>query len=267
MIRLLMWTSKLLRIVTVLPMVFGLAIDAAWAVPVEATLTVAVAANVRPAYEELKAEFTATTGIATRDVIGSSGKIAAQVRAGAPYDVFLAADTDYPLALYRDGLAATAPRVYAHGTLVVWTMQDLDVGRGLALLADGAIARVAVPNPELAPYGREALRALDRQGLRTLVEPKLVLAESVAQATQFIEAGAVAAGFTAKSMVLSPELAGKGRWFEVPEDLHQPIAQAAVVLRHGWDQNRAAAEGFLAFLFGDRARGILARYGYRLAAP
>ncbi len=233
-------------------------------------LTVAVAANVRYAFDEIAAEFREETGIEVQGVSASSGKIAAQVKAGAPFDVFLSADTETPDALFREGWAEDAPRIYAYGVLVLWTAREWELksafaARGLELLADASVKRIAIPNPTLAPYGRAAMQALERARLRATVEPKLVYGESIAQAAQFVESGAADIGFNAKSIVLAPELAVRQpRWVEVPREGYDPIAQAAVILRHGAQSQPEVARRFIGFLHGATARAIFQKYGYRL---
>jgi molybdate transport system substrate-binding protein len=225
-------------------------------------LTVAVAANVKYAFDELAAEFRKETGIEAQGVFGSTGQLAAQVRNGAPFDILLAADTETPEALYQSGWTAGAPRPYAYGVLVLWTMRDFDLRRGMALLGEARVQKVAIPNPRLAPYGRAAMQALEHAGLTAQVGPKLVMGESIGQAAQFVESGAADIGFNAKSIVLAPGLANQGRWVEVPKGGYQPIAQAVVLLKHGEAAQPEAARKFIAFLFTPRARAIFGKYGY-----
>ena len=228
------------------------------------SLTVAVAANVQFAFKDLRAAFTRETGIGVQSIIGSSGKIAAQVRGGAPFDVFLSADMDYPQALYKEGLASAAPSIYAYGTLVLWTMTDLDLTPGLTALADPRVGKVAIANPKLAPYGRAALAALKYYRIAAAVEAKAVFGENVSQVNQYVYSRNVTAGFTAKSVVLSPEMRGTGHWIEVPRDAYQPIAQGAVILKHGADNAQADSRRLIRFLASAPARKILADYGYGL---
>ena len=227
-------------------------------------LTVAVAANVQFAFKELQAAFTHETGVDVQSVIGSSGKITAQVRGGAPFDVFLSADMAYPEALYKEGLASTAPKVYGYGTLVVWTMNDLDLTPGIKVLADRTVSKVAIANPTLAPYGRAALETLAHYQIADQVRTKTVVGESISQVNQYIYSRNVSAGFTAKSVVLSPSMRGKGKWLEVPQDSYQPIAQGVVILKHGAETAQAESERFIHFLASKPARKILADYGYAL---
>ena len=229
-----------------------------------APLTVAVAANVQYAFDDLRAAFTKQTGISIKPIFGSSGKFTTQIQTGAPFDLFVSADMEYPEALHRAGLATSAPKIYAYGVLVLWSMKDIDLAKGLALLADNSIRKVALPNPQVAPYGREALRALQSAKLAEIVGPKLVYGESIGQASQYIYSSVVDAGFTAKSVVLSPEMQGKGKWIEVDPQLYTPIAQGVVILKQGQARHPKEAQLFYDFLFSDPARAIFTRYGYRL---
>jgi len=229
-----------------------------------APLTVAVAANVKYTFDDLATEFKKTSGIEVVPVVSSSGKIAAQVKNGAPYDVFMSADTEFPEALYKDGYAATEPRVYAYGALVLWSMKDIDLGKGAGVLAGDAVHKIAVANPKVAPYGREAIKVLDYYKLRQRVESKLVYGESITQVNQYIDTQSADIGFTAKAIVVAPETAGKGKWVELPKESYEPIAQGVVVLKHGMAANAEAAQKFVAFLASPPARAIFQKYGYTL---
>ena len=228
------------------------------------SLTIAVAANVQFAFQDLQAAFTRETGIDVQTIIGSSGKITAQVRSGAPFDVFLSADIDYPRTLHREGLASNAPIVYAYGTLVLWTMSDLDLTPGLKVLTDPKVSKVAIANPKLAPYGRAALQALTQYRIADAVQAKAVFGENVSQVNQYVYSQNVTAGFTAKSVVLSPAMRGKGHWIEVPPDTYQPIAQGVVILKHGTDNAETDCQRFIQFLASAAARKVLSDYGYGL---
>ena len=227
-------------------------------------LTVAVAANVKFVFDELRAEFKKSSGIEANGVFSSSGKINAQIKSGAPYDVFLSADMEFPEALYKEGFAMAAPKVYAHGVLVLWTLQPLDMAQGMRVLENPAVKKVAIANPKLAPYGLEAMRALDYFKLRAAVEPKLIYGESIAQVNQYIDTQSVEIGFTAKSVVLAPQMQGRGKWIEVPRESYQPIEQGIVMLKHGAATNAVAAQQFMEFMASAKARGILEKFGYIL---
>lgn len=227
-------------------------------------LTVAVAANVKYAFDELAVEFKKESGIEVKGIFGASGKIVAQVKNGAPFDAFLSADTESPDALYKEGLATSASRVYAYGMLVLWTKKDIDLGKGVAVVNDASVQKVAIANPKVAPYGRAAIKALESAGLSKVVEPKLVYGESITQTTQFVDSGAADIGFIAKSLVVAPEMAGKGKWVEVPKASYDAIAQGVVVLKHGADTQADVAKKFVDFLFTPTARSIFEKYGYIL---
>lgn len=227
------------------------------------SLTVAVAANVKYAFDDLQDAFRKESGIDIKPIFSSSGKITAQVKSGAPYDVFLSADMEYPEALHRDGFAA-APRIYGYGSLVVWSMNDYDLKNWPALMGSASVNKIAIPNPKLAPYGREAVKALRHLKVYETVEAKLVYGESIAQTNQYIHSRAAEIGFTAKSVVVSPEMKGQGKWVDVPKDAYEPIAQGVVILKHGRETNAAAAAKFYDFLASARARAIFLQYGYLL---
>jgi molybdate transport system substrate-binding protein len=229
-----------------------------------APLTVAVAANVKFVFDELKAEFKKVSNVDVNGVFASSGKITAQIKSGAPYDVFMSADMEFPQALHADGFAVTAPKVYARGLLVLWTLQPLDLTQGLAVLNSPAVKKVAMANPKLAPYGAEAMRALAHFKLRAAVEPKLIYGESISQVNQYVDTQAVEIGFTAKSVVLAPQMQGRGKWIEVPRDSYQPIEQGIVLLKHGNETNAVAAKQFMEFMASAQARKILQNFGYLL---
>lgn len=225
-------------------------------------LTVAVAANVKFVFDELRAEFMKSTGIEANGVFASSGKINAQIKSGAPYDVFLSADMEFPEALYKEGFAVTNPKVYAQGVLVLWALQPLDMTQGMGVLKNPAVKKVAIANPKLAPYGLEAMRALDYFKLRAAVEPKLIYGESIGQVNQYIDTQAVEIGFTAKSVVLAPQMLGRGKWIEVPRESYHPIEQGIVMLKHGNDTNADASRRFMEFMASAKARSILEKFGY-----
>lgn len=228
------------------------------------TLTVAVAANVQYAFDDLQAEFKKETGHDLKPVYNSSGKFAAQIMNGAPFDVFLSADTEFPEKLHKEGFTATAPKVYAYGVLVLWTMKNLDLKQWQSVLTSPAVEKIAIANPKTAPYGRETIKALNYFKLDETLKPKFVVGESISQTNQYIHSKAADAGFTAKSVVVSPEMKGQGTWIELPKESYQPIAQAAVILKHGQQTKPALARQFHDFVYSTKARAIFERYGYLL---
>jgi molybdate transport system substrate-binding protein len=228
-------------------------------------LTVAVAANVKYAFDDLAEVFKKDTGIEVQSVFASAGKITSQVKSGAPYDVFVSADTEFPETLYKEGYAVTQPRVYANGVLVLWsTNPAISLEKGMAGLTAPAIAKVAIANPKVAPYGRAALKAIETAGIAADVTPKLVYGESITQTAQYVESGSADVGFVAKSIVVAPEMQGKGHWVEVAKSSYDPISQGVVVLKHGEETQSANARKFVDFLFSAKARAIFTKFGYLL---
>lgn len=227
-------------------------------------LSVAAAANVRFALEEIEKAFEAKTKLKVDVNYGSSGKLSTQITQGAPFDVFVSADEEYPQTLQKAGMTANAPKVYAEGSLVLWTAQT-----GLGLKADGKILlntrvkKIAVANPKTAPYGRAAVEWLKKKGWYAQAENKLVYGESIAQTTQYILAGACEVGLTAKSLVLSEEMRGKGTWVEIDSKWYKPIRQAAVITTYGQKQHPLASRKFFDFLFSAEAKKIWRQYGYK----
>jgi molybdate transport system substrate-binding protein len=214
------------------------------------------------AMEALTRTFTAKTGITCALTVSASGKLTAQIREGAPYDVFMAADMKYPEEVYKAGLALKAPEAYARGRLVLWSAKA-GVAPSLEGLTDEAIRHIALANPRTAPYGVAAEEALKRKGLYEALKHKLVYGESIAQTTQFISTEAAEAGFTAMSVVLSEQMQGQGKWVEIDPALYAPIDQGIVVIRRE-GVNRAAAEMFYAFMFSAEAKAILKQFGYEV---
>ena len=229
-----------------------------------AQITVAVAANVQFAMEKIKAEFKQASGIDVKTVYGSSGKLCTQIKNGAPFDLFVSADMDFPDSLYKWGYAAQKPKTYAFGKLVLWTTAKLDLEKGMQVLGDSGIVKIAIADPKGAPYGREAVKALKQAGLYDKVASKLVFGESIAQVNQYILLGSVEIGITAKSVVLAPDMQGKGTLKEADSTAYDPIAQGAVVSKYGADNNPGLAAKFLDYLYSQAARKVFARYGYVL---
>ncbi|HJW54765.1 MAG TPA: molybdate ABC transporter substrate-binding protein [Burkholderiaceae bacterium] len=228
------------------------------------TLSIAVAANLQYTFDELRAGFKAETGHDLQATYNSSGKLTAQIMNGAPFDAFLSADMAYPERLYKEGFAVAAPKPYAYGTLVLWTMKPVTLSAWQMLLSSAAIDKIALANPQTAPYGREAMKVLTYYKLDTALKTKLVFGESISQTNQYIHSRAADIGFTAKSVVVSPALKGQGKWIELPKDSYTPIAQGAVILRHGQQNNPDLARQFHDFLYSPKARAIYERNGYLL---
>jgi molybdate transport system substrate-binding protein len=229
-----------------------------------ATLKVAVAANVQFVFKDIRTAFVEETGHDVEASFGSSGKLTAQILNGAPFDVFMSADMEYPEKLHAAGLALARPRTYAYGLLVLWTNRDLALDDWRSLLNGTAVSKIAIANPRTAPYGRESVRLLEHAGLLPQVKSKLVYGESIAQTNQYILSRAADVGITTSAVVRSPELKGRGSWIALPKDAYQPIAQGAVVVRRRDGDASGLATRFHDFLYSARARAIFAGYGYAL---
>lgn len=223
-------------------------------------ITIAVAANMQFAMDELMVAFEKATGIRSEQVVSSSGKLTAQIMEGAPFDVLVSADMKYPAELYKVEMGISTPKVYAYGKLVLWSMAD-DIEPSLQKLSDPSVRHIAVANPKTAPYGAAAIEVLDSLGLLEKLGPKLVFGESIAQTNQFIVSRSTELGFTAMSVVLSPEMKGKGKWVAIDESMYSPIAQGAVAIKSN-SNREVAANKFCDFLASSAAQDILVRYGY-----
>ena len=226
-------------------------------------VTVAVAANMQYAMNALKANFEKETSIKVEVILGSSGKLTQQIQEGAPFDIFISADTKYPQTLWQSRFAIDTPNVYAKGVLVLWTARnDLKPEKNLQLLLMDNVKKIALANPKTAPYGFAAEEILKRYKLYDVLQKKIVYGESITQTNQFIMSQSADIGFTAKSAVLSDEMKGKGSWVELDHKAYSDIEQAAVLLKHGAETNKEASEKFYAYLFSAEAKKIYKRFGY-----
>jgi molybdate transport system substrate-binding protein len=234
--------------------------------PPRHTVAIAAAASLKAVAVELRRAFEAARpGVELSLTFGASGALFAQIQNGAPFDLFLSADRDYPARLVSAGLAAAADeRTYAFGRLVAWlppgSTLDLEK-RGLAALADVGVKRIAIANPAVAPFGRAAEAALKAAGVHDAVKGKLVLGTSVGQAAQFATTGAADVAFLPYSLTTGKELAA-GRTVMVDPDLYPRIEQSGVVLAGA--REPALAGDFLRFVTGEKGRAILSDCGYGL---
>lgn len=229
------------------------------------TLTVAAAADLKFALEECVTAFRKENpGTEVKVVYGSSGNIFAQITNGAPYDLFLSADKKYPAALVADGHAiAESMFSYGVGRLVVWVPIDspIEVGKlGMDALRDPAAKKVAIANPDHAPYGQAAVAAMKSLGVYDDVKAKLVLGENIAQTAQFVEAGAADIGIIALSLALAPAMSQKGRFWEVPQSAFPSLEQAGVITHNSADLR--AAERLVDFLKSPAGKEILKKFGF-----
>jgi len=229
-------------------------------------IAVAAAADMNAALPKIVEAYTNKTGQVVKLSFGSSGNLANQIRNGAPFDVFFSADEEYPKQLVADGLAVGDSFYrYAVGRLVLWVPSEstLDLQKlGMQALLDPSVKKIAIANPQHAPYGRAAEAALTHFGIYDQVAAKLVLGENVAQAAQFVESGNAQAGLIALSHALAPAMKDKGRYWTVPLDSYPTLNQAAVVLSQSKRQD--AARKFLEFVRSPEATSLLEAYGFSL---
>jgi molybdate transport system substrate-binding protein len=226
-------------------------------------IRVAAAADLKFAMGELAEQFEKQTGTKVNTTYGSSGNFFSQIQNGAPFDLFFSADIDYPRMLEAAGLTEPGTLYeYAVGRIVIWTPPDAEVDvakQGWKALLDGNVKKIAIANPEHAPYGRAAVAALKRAGIYESVKNKLVYGENISQTAQFVESGNAQAGIIALSLAISPAMRAGKRW-EIPADMHSALEQGAVVLRRA--TNEDAARAFLEFAKSTSGRAVLAKYGF-----
>ena len=226
-------------------------------------VAVAAAGDLRGVLEELRQGFEAAhPQIQLQLSFGASGSLAAQIQQGAPFDLFLSADEGFPQQLQKQGLAL-APFPYATGSLVLWARKDLglDPARdGWQVLSSPAVRKIATANPQTAPYGRAAEAALRQEGIYERVQSRLVFADNIAQAAQFLQTGTAEAGLVSFTQADNPALRQLGTLWQVPAGAYPPLRQAGVILKRSTCVDQAQA--FRAYLTGPEGQAVLARRGY-----
>lgn len=227
---------------------------------------VAAASGLQFAVEEIAAAFEAETGMAVRLSVGSTGNFARQIRQGAPFQIFMAADEQFITDLHAEGLTRDAGDLYALGRIVVMVPHgsaltpDPELDNLARMLAAGQITRFAIANPDHAPYGVRAREALMLKGIWDDLQPFMVLGENVSQAAQFAVSGNAEGGIIAYSLALAPQVASQGSYALIPEDWHEPLRQRMALLNTAGP----VAEAFYAYLMAPAAREIMERYGFVL---
>ena len=233
----------------------------------QAPLRVAAAADLEPVLPPVLAQFEQATGIHAEATYQASAMLTTEIENGAPFDLFLSADLSYPKKLIDDGLAdaagsadSTTPIIYARGTLVLWARKDSHLASpSLDLLRSPALKRLAIANPDRAPYGRAAVAALQSLNLYDALKPRLVTAENIAQAAQFVDSGNADAGLISLTSALTPRLTADGSYFVVPHNLYPAIEQGAVIVSS--TKQRAAVHKLLDFLLSPAVQAELAKSG------
>jgi molybdate transport system substrate-binding protein len=229
------------------------------------TVTVAAAADLRFAIEDIVREFAEVrSDVSVKMTYGSSGNFFSQLSNGAPFDMFFSADVDYTRKLQAEGLGLPDSEfVYAIGRIVPWAPRSspIDVSRGLDVLRDPSVRRIAIANPRHAPYGRAAEAAMKSLKVYDEVQPKLVFGENVAQTAQFVQTGAADVGIIALSLAMAPTLASAGQFWEIPPETYPRMEQGGLIMKSA--QDAGAARAFREFVLGARGRAVLKRYGFR----
>lgn len=226
-------------------------------------ITVAAASDLQFAFHDVGERFEKETGKHVKLIFGSSGNFFAQLQNGAPFDVFFSADIEYPKRLEAAGLTVPGTLYpYATGKIVLWvpTQSKLDLNRGLQVLLDPAIHKIAIANPEHAPYGRAAVAALRHENLYDQVSARFVLGENISQTATFVVSGNADIGIVALSLAVAPSMKDKGRYVEVPVANYPAIEQAAVVLKSSAHQD--IARQFMEYLKTPAIQELLRGYGF-----
>jgi molybdate transport system substrate-binding protein len=226
-------------------------------------VTVAAAADLQFAMQDVAAQFQRQTGKTVKVTYGSSGNFFQQIQNGAPFDMFFSANLDYPKKLESAGLVESGSYYpYAKGKIVVWVLNEskIKIDSGLKVFLDPDVKKIAIANPQHAPYGQAAVAALQKEGIYDKVKDKFVLGENISQTASFVVSGAADAGVVALSLALSPNMKSKGRYAEIPVNEYPPIEQACVILNSS--KNKETARQFLAFVQSEKVAAILSGYGF-----
>jgi len=227
---------------------------------------IAAAANLNFALTAIAAQFARDRGTPVDLIFGASGTLTRQIQEGAPFELFLSADEDFPRQLTAAGLTRDAGAIYAMGRLVLFAPKGspLTVDEGLIglgrLLRSGGVTRFAIANPDVAPYGKAAEAVLKKRGLWDAIRPQLVLGDTISQAAQFATTGNAVGGLLAYSIVSSPEIAGRGAFALIPAGDHAPLRQRMVLLKHAGP----IATQFYEYIRSRTARAVLRKYGYEV---
>jgi molybdate transport system substrate-binding protein len=229
-------------------------------------ITVAAAADLQFAMQDVATRFQKETGKTVKLTYGSSGNFFQQIQNGAPFDVFFSANLDYAKKLEAAGLTVPGSYYqYAKGEIVIWVRNDskLDLSSGMQVLLDPSVKKIAVANPEHAPYGQAAVAAMENGKIYEKVKDKFVLGENISQTASFVVSGAADVGIVALSLALSPNMKDKGRYFEVPSSEYPAIEQACVILASS--KNKETAGQFLSFVKTAAIGDVLRSYGFDVA--
>ncbi|WP_336703231.1 molybdate ABC transporter substrate-binding protein [Chryseobacterium indologenes] len=223
-------------------------------------VSVAAAANLRDVLEELKeAYIKENSGRKVEISFASSGLLVQQILNGAPFDLFLSADSSFPEKLKRNNKTFGNSSVYTYGRIALWS-SNLDVSEGLKVVLNPKVRKIAIANPKLAPYGKNTVEALKKSGLYTIIEHKIVWAENINQAAQFAASGNADVAFVALSNVMGKEMTGKGKFYELSDNESSPIPQSGIILK---EKKTTEAQLFFDFIRSEKSKRIWKKYGYQ----
>jgi molybdate transport system substrate-binding protein len=230
-------------------------------------ITVAAAADLQSAMQDVAARFERETGKKVKVIFGSSGNFFQQIQNGAPFDMFFSANLDYPKKLEAAGLIENGSYYqYGKGKIVVWVPNDskIDVNSGLKALIDPGVKKIAIANPLHAPYGQAAVSAMQKEGVYDKAKAKFVLGENISQTASFVVSGSADIGVVALSLALSPNMKDKGRYKEIPTDEYPPIEQACVILSSS--KNKEIAQQFISYFKSAAVADLLVGYGFEVGS-
>lgn len=224
------------------------------------TVKVTAAANLRLALDEIKTEYLkANPGTGIEINYGASGNLTQQIMNGAAFDLFLAADKTFPEKLKEQGFVSGEVKTYAYGKLVLWS-NSLDVSKGLSVLTGKSVKRIAVAKPELSPYGERAIESLKYYHLFDQIKGKIVYAENISQAAQFVQTGNAEIGILAMALTKSPRM--EGSFFELDAKSYHPVEQAMVLIKAS--EKKQLAHRFMNYILSSTCKPIFEKYGYKV---
>jgi len=224
------------------------------------SLKVAVAANLQGVIKVLGKDFKQKTGIEIEPIVGSSGNLSTQIKNGAPFDLFLSADMGFPENLNKEGFAVKEPAVYAYGSLIICSTQNIGFENWERVLLTKRIKKIAIANPAIAPYGKAAEESLKLKGILDDIQSKVVTGESIAQVNTYITTGVVDVGFTTRALVKDAEGKTTLYWKEIDPKSYTPIKQGMIIIKHA--KENADAQKFYEYMLSPAAKAILKEYGY-----
>lgn len=225
-------------------------------------LKIALAANLAPVIKVLQTDFRAKTGISIEPIVGSSGNLSTQIKNGAPFDVFLSADVEFPETLFKEGFGLKKPVVYAQGRLIICSNQNVGFENWERVLLTSRIKKIAIANAAIAPYGKAAEEALKNKGILDDIQSKIVTGESISQINTYIATGVVDVGFTTQAFVADPANKLQLYWERIDPKTYSPIEQGMLLLKHA--SGNANANKFYEYVLSPAAKATFRKFGYHV---